>query len=281
MKKKVFQVSHTKMAVFRRCLQQYKWKYVDGYYTPSSMGQSRGNAGHKALAVWHTKYNKATSLQAAWDDWSSNGFEEGEDWWMLEAALERYFAWSKANDKFKLLEAEKEFTIELSKASASSFRFTGFIDGIVKDKNGHWLLENKFYQKMKQPTDMDTQISLYMLAATLLKYPSVLGVIYNMVRVADTKIAVEEPVVRKRIFKSQKGLAKVEAEMRTQVEFMKTYHEKGGTYRSVTNDCSWDCPYYQACLSMSDDGIEPVKILQSISSQDRRYENVEIQTSVV
>lgn len=267
-KQKIFSVSATKLGSFRRCRQQYKWKYVDKYYTRSSVGQLRGTCGHSALAVWHSLYDRELALNAAWDKWSLEGNEHDDNWILLETSLLRYFDWSQANDTFKLLIAEKEFNIEftIGKGISNKFIFTGFIDGIVEEKGANWILENKFYQKMSDPSDMDAQVSLYMLAATLLDY-KVQGVIYNMVRVADTKIAVSEPVVRKRIFKSPAGLEKVQNEMIDQVNEMKQYHQKGVTYRSVTKDCGWDCAFHQACLSMSDDGLEPTRMLEIISNK--------------
>lgn len=265
MDNKIFSVSYSKMAAFRRCLQQYKWKYKDGYYTKSSMGQMRGTAGHSALAMWHKNYIKEEALNAAWNKWSSEGYEDNIEWQLLVSSLERYFIWSLANDTFKLLEAEKEFDITYEIEGQEPFRLNGFIDGIVEEKNKLWILENKFYKNMQKPTDMDTQISLYMLAVRIINY-EVQGVIYNMVRVADNKIAVTEPVVRKRIYKSSAGLDKIQDEMIQQVQAMRRYDTEGGTYRNVTADCNWNCSYFQACMSMADDGIEPKQMLEIISN---------------
>jgi hypothetical protein len=294
--KKPFGVSHTKMATFRRCLQQYHWKYINGFFPPSSIGQARGTAGHAALASWHVNYDADLALDTAWATWEANAGTQGSDWDLLDASLRRYFDWSLNNkDDFKIIQAEQEFQIEFEvpaytvthnrgkidahTSTHSSFILTGFIDGIVEEKGQLWLLENKFYKKMDNtPLDLDAQVSMYMLASTLLGY-DVHGVIYNIVRVADTKVAVTEPVVRRRLHRNTEGLRRIQDEMVAQVGRMISYHqEEGPTYRSPTKDCHWDCPFYSACLLMTDDGNPPTQ--QLISLSQIRSKNAEEETNI-
>jgi len=270
MSPKPFSVSHTKLSTFRRCLQKYHWMYVDKYYPPPGVGQARGSAGHSALAKWHVDYNSQTAMDAAWIVWESNGYGQGDDWQLLEDALNRYFPWSLKNDNFKLLSAEEKFEIEFDISeygyeNIEPFTFIGYIDGIVEEDGHKWLLENKFYKRMdKSSKEMDQQSTMYLLAAQLLGY-DVRGVIYNMVRVADSKVAVTEPVVRQRVFRNASGLEKVQHEVQIQTADMQSYHMRGGMpYRNMTKDCSWDCPFYNPCLSMLDDGQDPTEILQSL-----------------
>lgn len=261
---KPFGVSYSKMSCFRRCKQRFHWNYIDKYFSPSSLGQVRGSSGHAALAVWHVEYNADAAMQAAWDKWSSEGQPDGEEWQILENALNRYFQWSAENDTFKLLEAEKKFDISYT-VNDMVIVLTGYIDGVVEEAGQLWLLENKFYKRMDDSgLDMDQQVSTYLLAAHTL-YPKVNGVIYNMVRVGDTKVAEKEPVVRKRIYRNPEGLKRIESEMLAQVKEMLHYLEGGEPYRNATKDCHWDCSYYSACLSMLDDGQEPKQILQALS----------------
>jgi hypothetical protein len=260
----MFSVSYSKMGCFRRCKQQFHWKYIDKYYLPSSTGQVRGSAGHAALGVWHVEQNADKAMQAGWDKWAAEGQIDGEDWVLLENALNRYFVWSTENDTFKLLEAEKKFDISYI-VEDKPVVLTGFIDGVVEEDKRLWLLENKFYKRMNDSgLEMDQQVSTYLLAAHTL-YPKVEGVIYNMVRVADTKIAVTEPVVRKRIYRNPAGLKRIESEMLSQIKEMMSYMKGGEPYRSATKDCSWDCSFYGACLSMLDDGQEPTQMLQALT----------------
>jgi len=261
---KPFGVSYSKMSSFRRCKRRFHWQYMDKYYPPSTIGQVRGSAGHAALAVWHVEYNADKAMQAAWNKWAMEGQADGEEWLLLENSLNRYFVWSAEHDTFKLLEAEKKFDI-LYRVGDREVILTGFIDGVVKEDKRLWLLENKFYKRLDNSgLDMDAQVSTYLLAAHTL-YPTVEGVIYNMVRVADTKIAVTEPVVRKRIYRNPAGLQKLEEEMLSQIKEMLVYQKGGEPYCNATKDCHWDCSFYSACLSMLDDGQEPKQILQALT----------------
>jgi hypothetical protein len=264
MVEKPFGVSYSKMACFRRCLQQYDWKYVQKFYPPSGLGQVRGSAGHSALAAWHKDYDADKSMQSAWDRWFSEGQQDGPEWQILEDSLNRYFQWSSEHDTFKLLEAEKEFNIAYTIGEVP-FVLNGFIDGIVEEDNRLWLLENKFFKRMDDSgLEMDAQVSTYLLAAHTL-YPKVEGVLYNMVRVADTKIAITEPVLRKRIYRNPEGLKRIEEEILSQVRDMLAYQKGGEAYRNATKDCHWGCSFYGACLSMLDDGQNPRKILENLT----------------
>lgn len=265
-----FNVSYTKMAEFRRCLQRYAWKYKDGYYPKSSIGQMRGTAGHAALAEWHQRYVARLAMDAAWEKWYSEGYGEGKDWNELQDALTRYFEWSLANDTMKLVVAEQKFEIDFDFPDGAKATLVGYIDGIVEDKGRRWLLENKFYKRVENSSlDMDMQVSTYLLASKVMEYGAQ-GVVYNIVRVGDTKVAASEPVIRKTIFRNPEGLDLIQDEMVNQIRMMMDWHAKGGgVYRNATKDCSWDCSFYQACLSMQDDGMVPSSILSSVS-QPRR-----------
>ena len=260
-----FGISHTKLKTFRRCLQQYDWKYVDGIYPPSNVGMDRGTAGHKALAVWHNEHDAGKSTQAAFEWWSGMGYQEDEEWRLLLDALNRYYPWSTEHDEFQLVKDEYEFKIEFG-TEEHTIIFNGFVDGIVEEKGRTWLLENKFYKRMdNSDKTMDIQSSLYMLATQLLGM-EVAGVIYNMVRIGDTKIAITEPAVRQRVIRNPDGLERIQNELVYQAQAMLAYQEGGVPYRNSTKDCSWDCPFLSPCMSMMDDGLEPTEMLQRIAT---------------
>ena len=260
----IFNISHTKLSTFRRCRQQYHWKYKLKFYPPASMGQARGSAGHAALASWHVEYDAQKAMQAAWDQWDDSGYGEGDDWGLLERALLRYFPWSQENDSFKIITAEYKFEIEYE---TLPILFLGFIDGVVTEADRIWLLENKFNKRVSTKNlELDAQATLYLLAIQNLG-KTVDGVIYNIIRIGDTKVAEKEPAVRVRLHRNKAGLSYVQHEVLRQAEEMLKYEREGGQpYRNPTRDCSWDCSYYQACLSMQDDGIEPLEILESIAN---------------
>ena len=265
---KPFGISHSKMGEFRRCRQKYHWKYISKYFPKSSMGQSRGTAGHAALADWHTSYDPQLAMNAAWDKWALDGYLQDEEWQLLEDALNRYFVWSKANDTFKIITAEYKFEILYENPLVN---FVGYIDGIVEEDNRLWLLENKFWKRVDTNNiEMDMQASLYLLAAGIMG-KQVDGVIYNIVRVGDGKehkkdpIYITEPVLRKRLYRNKAGLEHVQQEVLRQAEEMIAYQKGGMPYRNATKDCTWDCSFYGACLSMLDDGIESAQQLEAVS----------------
>lgn len=293
-KPKPFSFSHTKLATFRRCLQLYHWKYIEGYYPPPSSGQARGTAGHAALAEWHRSYDKKKALDAAWEAWELELGVANEEWELLETTLNRYMDWSvQSGDTFKVIQSEQEFDIEfevdpyqlthgkgLDKYTQQHqvVRLNGFIDGIVEDHGYMWLLENKFYKRMdNSPLDLDPQVSIYMLAALLVGLEAqfgmkLQGVIYNIVRVANTKVAVVEPAQRRKLYRNQEGLMHIQDEILLQIEHMIQYQKGGRPYRSQTKDCHWDCPFYSACLLYTDDGQYPKDTLISLS-QTRSSQN--------
>jgi hypothetical protein len=261
------------LATYRRCLQQYDWKYIGKHFPPSGIGQVRGTCGHAAIADWHTFHNEQQAMDVAWNQWNNAGYlESNADWLLLESALNRYFGYSSEHDTFQMIKSEEKFDIPLELADGTPIIFTGYIDGIIQDKDGLWLMEHKFLKQIDNGTkDLDHQSSLYLLACHHLGY-AVKGVLYNQIRMG-TKIAETEPVVRRRVTRNLAGLAHIEQELLSQAGAMLKFEEGGGSvYRNPTKDCGWDCSFYSACLSLQDDGIEPTAMLQKLS-ETRRQEN--------
>jgi hypothetical protein len=231
------------------------------------MGQARGTAGHHALGVWYKERSKIKTLaqldkaskkvlDAAWDkfqeeypeaDTASKQFES------LEEALTRYVDWSfnLHNDDIEIITAEYKFEAKIGRHLLG-----GYIDGVVRYKKEVWLLENKFLKRVQTSNlAMDPQVSTYMLGAYLCGY-SPIGVIYNIIRM-ETKIALKEPVVRSLQYRSIGGLTAKQVEIEAQADEIEDFLEKGGAiYRNETMDCSWDCPFYEVCLSITDSGSD-------------------------
>lgn len=247
--------SHSSLATWRRCKARYKWTYVDNYTTPPSVGQTRGSAGHAALAEWYRTFNVDLAIEKAAAIYNEREIKTGEnlmeDWDLLELILKRYFRWSEENDEFdKVIALEQKFEFQLN-----GHTVIGYIDGVVQSGESLWLLENKFNKKVDtKALDIDAQVSLYMLACYKLGI-DVRGVLYNIVRVAEGGIAAKEPVVRRKVYRNQEGLAMIEAETAVQLAEMSAYHKKNWpVYRNPTSNCSWDCGFYGVCLAINDDG---------------------------
>jgi len=248
----------------------------------AGIGQQRGLAGHAALAAWYShNFDNDFALHVAADIISNAELEMDmsleNDWQLLYRILCRYFDWARKNDNFsEIIQTEQKFEIEIGGAP-----IIGYIDGVVKIKDSLWLLENKFNKRVSlNHIDIDPQMSLYMLAA----YRSgieVKGILFNVIRMTEGGIAETQPVVRTQVYRNTEGLALIEKEVAVQVQEMLEYHEKGGyTYRNPTGDCSWDCGFFSACLSINDDGnvhsalarIPIVKRVETI--EDPRKEDI-------
>lgn len=266
-------LSHTSMKAWRRCLQQYHWHYVNDYDPMPSKGQMRGSSGHAALAHWYMHnydddgaMNVAAGKITEYEQLMAENYEE--DWQDMQIILPRYFTWARANDLFdSVIACEQKFDISINGQSV-----IGYLDGIVTVKGVQWLLEHKFWKSVRlKGLELDPQVSLYLLAARKAGY-NVRGVFYNIIRTTIGGIAEREPVVRQPMYRNHEALKYIEAELGDQINQMQLYHELGGkAYRTPTEDCSWDCGFYNACLAINDDG-NPQPVLDKLPS--RHYSEV-------
>lgn len=247
--------SHSSISTFRRCKVRFKWQYMDNYSAPPGLGQMKGSMGHAALSKWYTTFDENLAMQEASNVLS--GFQSQfnmdlqEDWEFMDLVLHRYFQWSDENDNVdEILAVEKKFDIPLG-----DHTLTGYIDAVMKDKSGIWLMEHKFNQRMDlKGLDLDPQMSIYLLAARKIGYDAV-GIIYNGIRMVKGGIAEEQPVVRTKIFFNQEGLDVIEYELIQQMDEIRDFlNDKGRLYRNPTHDCYWDCGFYRACLMLNDTG---------------------------
>lgn len=245
--------SHSMLAAWRRCRYRFELLYKDGYVSRQSVGQARGSAGHAALAYYYKNDRDITlAIQEAWESYVEVLGEPAdmEDWDLLESALIRYDVWAKQNDSFTVTDTEQHFELQFPNG-----KFQGFIDGVVEHAGRTWILEHKFNKRVETGhLDIDPQVSAYMLAAYLLGYKP-MGVMYNIIRVSSGPTAIKEPVVRKFVYRNPEGLNYFAGEIDQQmIEINRHLAEGGYNYRNMTSDCSWDCPFYNVCLSLNDSG---------------------------
>lgn len=255
--------SHTMLSTWRRCRQKWWWAYMDGYAGPVSLGLIRGGAGHLALETYYRDPNRDMNLaiEAAWAEYRDRSAQTAagvnqEDWEMLEQSLRRYAEWAKVNDDFTVVETEWKFETQVG-----PFKLGGFIDGVVERNGGIWLLEHKFNKRVTtQHLDIDPQVSLYMLAAQK-RGLKPQGVLFNIIRMGGGPTAEREPVVRVFLYRNMEGLAAFENELILQMDEIHAASSVDlpedspvSIYRNMTHDCSWDCPFFGACLSLNDSG---------------------------
>lgn len=248
--------SHSSLAAWRRCRYRYYLSYIRNYKPPSSIGQFRGTIGHTALAEWYiSKGDDKSALKKASDLATNieleNKVDLSNDWNDLVQVLTRYFDWARANDHFEVIAVEKEYEIDID-----GIKLMGFVDGIVRQHGGIWIMEHKFNKQVSTShVALDMQISIYMLALKLLGYEPA-GCMYNVIRMGEKGIAIKEPVVRKFVYRNPEGLRVIEYELGNQMKEVQRYNkeENLSVYRNPTKDCHWDCPYYTVCLSLNDSG---------------------------
>lgn len=266
-------LSHTSTSSFRRCRMQYKWKYLLNYAPPASPPLIKGSCGHAAMGAGYMALAEKKdfdtvvdlSLKAASAKLAE--FEEEADnemtdiWDDMSIIVPRYFEWAAENDDFIAHEIEYKFLFEID-----DFDVIGYFDGIVERSNGTlWLLEHKFTKQVRiKHLEIDPQVSLYMLAARAEGF-DIRGVLYNVVRTTIGGKAQTEPVARLPVFRNNEGLEQIAVEAIYQMREMRAFHESNGenAYRTPTQDCSWDCGFFNACLAMNDDG-DPIPALRQI-----------------
>ena len=248
--------SHSSLATYRRCRYRYWLQYVQNYISPAGRGQVRGTAGHAALAAWYkdSQRDNDAAMKAASDIFTNTELETGwdlaKDWEEMQLVLMRYFAWARVHDQFEALEIELKYDIPIG-----AYTLTGYIDGIVSKGGYNYVLEHKFVKQASLAhIPLDMQVSIYMLAAHRLGYNPI-GTFYNIIRMGERGISVTEPVLRTIAYRNSEGLAVIEYELENNMKEVDEFLAKGGlVYRNPTKDCTWDCSFYDACLSLNDSG---------------------------
>jgi len=259
--------SHTSMYSWRRCKVQFHWKYKEGFLTSTSPGQRIGSIGYSALAEFYRTGSEESSLKAASNKLAEYEQQDEmsyvEDWDLISTVLSRYYIFAREYDNFNFLSVEQEFRLKMGDEE-----LIGFIDAVVERKGGVYLMEHKFAKQASlKHVSLDPQISVYMLAAKMLGVKP-RGIIYNVVRTGYGGINDKQPVLRADVFRNVEGLQVLEYEIGLQMKEMTEYLEKGGDiYRTPTKDCSWDCGFYAACLSINDSGKS-----ESVLSRYKKYE---------
>lgn len=250
--------SHSSLSTWRRCRVRFFWQYVQGYTPRSSEGQMRGTIGHAAMAAYYKTHDHGVAMQAA--QAAANKFEMDDPtvnvdelWELTEPVLQRYMDWADENDHFdETVATELKFDLLLD-----GYKFTGYIDAIIKFQGALFIMEHKFQKRAdNKHIDLDAQVSLYMMAAHMLGYAP-RAIIYNVVKMDLGPKSWTDPVLRKLTFRGAEGIQVVAEETRREMAELTTFlaNPKGGTiYRNETKECSWDCPFYNACLSLNSTG---------------------------
>lgn len=124
--------SHSRTNTFKLCPKQFEYRYIRNLYPlSSSKGLALGKLLHKGIEL-----KSSNNLNEYVDDIDASYNEETENIISLAMAMtDAYFDKFGINEKIK---NELHFLLNLD-----GYNFQGYIDGIIEEEHGYWLLEIK------------------------------------------------------------------------------------------------------------------------------------------
>lgn len=226
--------------IFRRCRQKFDWSYgtnkIEGV-TFSNPGTRLGAAGHIALASFYGGKTPREALIEAYTAYAIQSQKDELEFSKLHQLLGMYFPYTRVNDRWQVLEVEKEFTYD---------RFLIRADLLVHTSKGQtWVVDHKFKKSHRLGhLDIDTQVSMYLYVLGKLDYP-IDGFLLNILP-TDTPGAAFP--IRRLVSRSRNYLAQFEQDLYRQVDEMDRFLESPQPYRNHTDDCEFSCAFYQHCV---------------------------------
>lgn len=186
-------LTYSAMNAFRNCPRKYRHHYLD-HLRPLERADSLafGSVVHEALELWYRHSDDPNRLSIALDHMDAN-FEDRDQnarsrtLWHQARAMMAGFAARYPREDFEVVHVEREFEGEIRNpdtgACSRAFSLAGKVDGIVRRRDGLYLLEHKTAARVDaQYLDKlwtDTQIHLYSLALRAQGFP-IRGIIYNV-----------------------------------------------------------------------------------------------------
>lgn len=181
-------MSFSKAKVWRRCRQEFHYKYVDHLERKlPAVPLIRGNIIHELISVWMTGGNWREVLAGYVDKYNRLFMEEKELYGDLPSDIERImenYTQKYQHDQFEYLAVELPFSVEL----LPGVNFNGRIDAIMRDADkGLWVMETKTHKRL--PDDdvrlMNLQTVLYTWVVPQLEQfegQETKGVLWNYIR---------------------------------------------------------------------------------------------------
>lgn len=181
-------LSFSKAKVWRRCRQEFHYKYVDHLERKlPAVPLIRGNIIHELLATWMSGGNWREKLASYVDKYDRLFQEEKELYGDLPSDIERImenYVKKYQDDQMEYLAIELPFSVEL----IPGVNFNGRIDSLVRDADkGLWVMETKTHKRL--PDDdvrlFNLQTVLYTWVVPQLeqfKGQKTKGVLWNYIR---------------------------------------------------------------------------------------------------
>ena len=182
----MFNISHSKAKLARRCLKAYQYRYIDKIRKRvKSMPLTIGSLVHSCLETWFLGEDYEQEI----DNWIKNEYNkmfkeervEFEDVPNLVRGMMEGYEQFWEDQGLEMVWVETEFELEI----ADGIQLIGKIDGIAEDNRGRcWTVEHKTAEKMpgEELRMYDTQVVLYAGVAAELDFPKQTGVIWDYLR---------------------------------------------------------------------------------------------------
>lgn len=193
----IVSVSWSQVKTYRRCPQQWKYKYLDRLQPKErKRAPYLGNWLHRALETYHKDGDWRIGHREYLEEWNALFDEEREElskkFGPLPDAVKRIiksYIWYYKNDGWKVLAAEYEFDILIGTFEVEGVRIevhaNGRIDLVVEDDEGlRWVVDHKSTGSIPDPNSfhaMDPQLMLYPVGAKP-KFGNIAGIVYDYLR---------------------------------------------------------------------------------------------------
>lgn len=202
----------------------------------------RGRAAHLAMASYYQGKSPKTAVADAWYDFAPSHPDSLEVMLLLDAVLDRYFAWAKVTDRWKVLEVEH--TVETKYRRQP---LMGIWDLLVEKQGRRYIVDHKFQKSHSFANlEADPQVTHY-LALAKLAGVQVDGLMYNIVNLEPAKTAT--PAFRQIVSRSEPLIDAYLQGLIPQIKEIKRLDAgKLPVYANWTRDCCWDCSFYKSCL---------------------------------
>lgn len=197
MTEEILSVSHSQVKTYRRCPQQWTYKYLDRL---QAKGKKRapylGNWLHRCLETHYQFGDWRIGHKEYLAEWNALFDEEREElskkYGPLPQAVRRIiksYLWYWANDGWTVLATEYEFEIEIGSFQAGDVRIVVYANGksdlVVEDDEGNrWVVDHKSTGSIPDQNAfhaMDPQLMLYP-EGVKPKFGKMAGIVYNYIK---------------------------------------------------------------------------------------------------
>lgn len=242
------EVSHSKLATFRRCPLRYQIFYESDQLPEEirlvqkrpSEAQMIGTVLHKSLpGIYLAKRSLTEIIEQAIVDLTEDDSERVSLFEKCYPIAEAY-AEQAIVDEWEVVDVEREFRVSVL-YGGQEFQLHGFVDLIIRKANQYWMVENKFVKIVPTVANNLPQVGIYLTVKDHIGFPhEISGLIFNCVVKNPFKI------IRTHITRVNSDL--LLREIAEQINLMREIHNRNlMPYRNFVTDCQYDCEAFAIC----------------------------------